>query len=70
LAEHKKIIVFEGADYDSIHEIAEQLDELKPGDSYVINRLPTIIDLDDVETLSREHVEQWCRLHNLELKQK
>lgn len=67
---HKKIIVFPHASDEQIQKLAEQLARMEPGDDLLMTELPTLIDLEDVKTLSKEHVEQWCRMHKMILKQK
>lgn len=69
MTEHKKIIIFEGAIPARLEKLHRQISNMKKGDSLLMDKLPKIIDLEDVRLLSKEDVEAWCKVHNWRLEQ-
>ena len=65
---HKKILVMPDATDEFLSRIAQQIHTMGAGDTLVMKRLPVIIDIEDVRTLSKKDIIEWCKVHNMELK--
>ena len=65
----KKLLVFPDANDDQLYRLTDKLHNMKEDDTMVISTLPTIINIDNAEVMSRKYVVQYCKDHNITIKE-